>query len=215
MYLERIIGTRTKVAALDVLLNNQGQRFLESALASKANMTVSEVNRQMPSLVQTGLVKMERVGKGKLYQINERHFLAPALKRLFMDLNAAYRKAADEICKFTVSSMPGAVAVILAGSAARQQVRQDLVGAPSDIDMVFIVKSEKEKGRLFNELISYVNGEVAAKYGISCYPVVLTQEEYLAGLKKQERFVVSIQAEGVELYGKKPRRFAAASQGSS
>jgi len=200
------------VAALDVLLNNPGQRFLESALASKANMAVSEVNRQMPSLVQAGLVKMERVGKGKLYQINERHFLTPALKKLFMSLNAAYREAADEICKFAVSSTPGIKAVLLAGSAARQQVRQDLVGAPSDIDMVFIVKAEKEKEQLFNALVPYVDGEVAAKYGISCYPVVFTQDEYLADLKKQERFAVSVQAEGVELYGKKPRRFAAARQ---
>lgn len=203
------------MAALDVLLSNPGQSFLESTLASKANMAVSEMNRQMPSLVQTGLVNMERVGKGKLYRINGKHFLAPALKRLFVSLNATYRKAADEICRFSVSSTPGIAAVILAGSAARQQVRQDLVGAPSDIDMVFIVKSEKEKGRLFNELVSYVNGELAAKYGISCYPVVFTQDEYLDGLKKQERFVISIQAEGVELYGKKPRRFAAAGQGAA
>jgi predicted nucleotidyltransferase len=207
MYLEKIIGTSTKVAALNVLLNSPGRRFLESELAREAGAAVSEINRQMPSVVQTGLVNVERIGKGKLYKINEKHFLVPPLRKLFADLNATYRKAAEKICKAAISSSKGLEAVVLVGSAANGKVRSDLAEAPSDIDMVFIVKNASDKEALFNFLISYINGDIASEYGIACYPIVMTRNEYVDALGRKERFVLNAQTEGVELYGKKPRRF--------
>ncbi len=208
MYLERIIGTSTKVAALNVLLNSPERRFLESELAREAGAAVSEINRQMPSVVQTGLVNVERVGKGKLYQINEKHFLVPPLRKLFAGLNATYRKAAEKICRRAVSESKGLEAVILLGSAASGKVRSDITEAPSDIDMVFIVKNAAGKETLFNALVSYINGEIASEYGIACYPIVMARGEYLDALAKKERFILNVQNEGVELYGKRPKRFS-------
>jgi|GEM_PF-714104 len=207
MYLEKIIGTSTKVAALNVLLNKPERRFLESELAREAGAAVSETNRQMPSLVQAGIVKVERVGKGKLYQINEAHFLVPTLKKLFSDLNATYRKAAEKMCRKAVAQRKGLETVILLGSAARGKIRSDISDEPSDIDIVFLVKNGKEKAPLFDSMISYINGEIASEYGIVCYPIVLSKDEYLDALAKKESFILNVQAEGVELYGKKPRRF--------
>jgi len=207
MYLEKIIGTGTKVAALNVLLNSPERRFLESELAREAGAAVSEINRQMPSVVQTGLVQVERVGKGKLYQINGKHFLVPPLRKLFADLNATYRKAAGKICKVAVSESKGLDAVILLGSAANGKVRSDISESPSDIDLVFIVKNASEKEALFGSLVSYINGEIASEYGIACYPIVMAKGEYLDALGKKERFVLNVQNGGAELYGKKPRRF--------
>jgi len=208
MYLEKIIGTSTKVAALNVLLNSPERRFLESELAREAGAAVSEINRQMPSIVQTGLVSVERIGKGKLYQINRKHFLVPPLRKLFADLNATYRKAAEKICKAAVSSSKGLEAAILLGSAASGKIRSDVSEAPSDIDMVFIVKNAAGKEALFNSLVSYINGTIASEYGIACYPIVMGREEYLDALAKKERFILNVQNEGVELYGKRPKRFS-------
>jgi len=208
MYLEKIIGTSTKVAALNVLLNSPERRFLEYELAREAGAAVSEINRQMPSVVQTGLVKVERIGKGKLYQINGKHFLVPPLRKLFADLNATYRKAADRICKAAVSSSKGLETVVLLGSTAKGKVRSDLSEAPSDIDMIFIVKNAAEKETLFKSLVSHINGEIAGEYGIACYPIIMTKEEYLNALAKKERFILNVQNEGVVLYGKRPKRFS-------
>ncbi len=209
MYLEKIIGTSTKVAALNVLLNSPGRRFLESELASAAGAATSEINRQMPSVVQTGLVIVERIGKGKLYSVNEKHFLVPPLRKLFADLNATYRKAADKISKAAVSSSKELEAVVLLGSTASGRVRSDLAEAPSDIDLVFIVKNASDKEALFSSLVSYINRETASEYGIACYPIVLSRAEYITALEKKERFVLNVQTGGAELYGKKPRRFTA------
>ncbi len=206
--MEKIIGTGTKVAALNVLLNSPERRFLESELAREARAAVSEINRQMPSVVQTGLVQVERVGKGKLYQINAKHFLVPPLKKLFAGLNATYRKAAEKICKVAVSKSIGLEAVILLGSAANGKVRSDITESPSDIDLVFIVKNASGKDALFSSLVSYINSEIASEYGIACYPIVMTNGEYLDALAKKERFILNVQNEGVELYGKRPKRFS-------
>jgi len=208
MYLEKIIGTSTKVAALSVLLNSPERRFLEYELAREAGVAVSEINRQMPSVVQAGLVKVERIGKGKLYQINEKHFLVPSLRKLFADLNATYRKAAARICKAAVSESKGLETVILVGSTAKGKVRSDISESPSDIDLVFIVKNASGKETLFSSLVSYINSEIASEYGIACYPIVMTKEEYSNALAKKERFILNVQNEGVELYGKRPKRFS-------
>ncbi len=208
MYLERIIGTSTKVAALNVLLREPETKFLESELAAKAGSAVSEINRQMPALVKAGIVRMERVGKGKLYQVNNRHFLAHSLKKVFEDLDNIYRKAARKISKFAVCSSKGLKAVILVGSASKGKIRSDLIDSPSDIDIVFIVGRGNEKQPLFSKLVSYINSETAEEYGIICYPVVLSAKEYLDALKDKDRFILEVHTGGVELYGKKPRSFS-------
>jgi len=208
MYLEKIIGTGTKVAALNVLLNSPERRFLEFELAREARVAVSEINRQMPSVVQTGLVQVERIGKGKLYRLNGNHFLVPPLRKLFADLNVTYRKASEKICKKAVSESVGLEAAILLGSAANGKVRNDISEVPSDIDLVFIVKKAMDKEALFNALVSYINKEIASEYGITCYPIVISREEYLAALGKKERFILNVQNEGVEIYGKRPKRFS-------
>ncbi|MDO8340309.1 MAG: hypothetical protein Q7T16_06660 [Candidatus Burarchaeum sp.] len=207
LYLEKILGTSTKIAVLGVLVNNPEKSYFEKELANAAGAAVSETNRQMSELVGSGLVRLERTGKVKLYSINKSHFLVPSLKRLFRDLNAVYRDAADKICRFAVSSDQKLEAVILIGSVAKGNVKSDLISSPSDIDLIFIIADEHGKERLFDALISYINGEIVPVYGVVCYPILLTKNEYVARLEKKDGFIMRAQTEGVELHGRKPRRF--------
>lgn len=205
MYLERILGTGTKVNVLNVLVNNPERSFIEKDLAVAAGAAVSEINRQMPDLVNSGLVKLERIGKNKIYTINKKHFLFVKLQGLFDNLNRIFMKAAKKISSYAVSL--GVKTVLLVGSVAKGSVRGDITEVPSDIDMIFLVEKAGDKEQIYNEIISFVNRDISLEYGFICYPIVLTNKEYLERLKKGERFIVLAQAEGVELYGKKPRRF--------
>lgn len=207
MYLDRVLGTGTKVSLIGILIASLGRKYTESGLAKEAHVANSEANRQMKELVDSGLVRMERVGRSKMYSINESHFLVKPLRLLFQDLNKVYRQAAEKISKFAASSSKDVETVILLGSVAKGTVRQDVVSKPSDIDMVFIVKNGQAKEKLFGELVGYINGEIAHAYGIVCYPIVVSKVEYLEGLRKNEKLIIDAQAEGVELYGRKPRRF--------
>lgn len=69
MYLDRILGSKTKVNILSALTQNKEKSFMESELAKEIGSSISEVSRQIIDLVNVGLVRMERVGKAKIYPI--------------------------------------------------------------------------------------------------------------------------------------------------
>ncbi|MEM3555485.1 MAG: hypothetical protein QXF56_02100 [Candidatus Micrarchaeia archaeon] len=207
MYLEKILGTSTKVSVLNLLVNSPDKRYIEKELARNAGAAISEINRQMPELVGSGLVHLERVGKTKVYSINRKHFLFRSLERLFKDLGKVYLEAAKRITAFAASHSKSLEAVILIGSVAKGKARSDIAHSPSDIDMVFILRNDEEKERLFNSLIDYINNEISLAYGFICYPLVMTRKEYVNALERKDGFITTVQTEGVELYGRKPRRF--------
>jgi len=204
MYLERLLGSGTKVNVLAVLVNDSAGSYLEVELAKKAGSSVSEVNRQMNDLVSTGLVRLERVGKGKVYSINRKHFLFKPLKGLFRNLEIIYRQAASQIVKYLTNRFEIGAAILF-GSLSRGSIRSDMVGEPSDIDIAIVAKS-RDVVSIKKALISYVNSEIAEKYGISVYPIVLSAEEYTSALKR-DPLVIDMHAKGEVLYGEKPRRF--------
>lgn len=203
MYLDRILGSRTKINALAVLISNPGKSYVEKDLARECGASLSEVNRQMPDLVNSGLVVMQRLAKIKVYTINREHFLFEPLKRLFRDLVSVYREAAELIVHFAVRKYE-VKAVILIGSLAGRAVREDIVSEPSDIDLVFIVEDKKD---IEKDLVQFINSEVSRKYGIVAYPLVMTRSEYLKGLKENP-LVIEAHSKGEVIYGRKPERFS-------
>ncbi|ODS42397.1 MAG: hypothetical protein MSIBF_03470 [Candidatus Altiarchaeales archaeon IMC4] len=205
MYLDKILGTRTKINAIYILLKDPARAYIEKELAKEADTSVSEINRQLPDLVAAGLVSIERVGKTKRYQINARHFLYPPLRDLFKDLNDVYMEIADKITEYIIQEHPNAIqAVLLTGSVLGKGARSDLVHGPSDIDLLFVVN--EKAGVIKNHLLEYINHSIVPEYGIVCYPLVLTSDEYMEYLKGN-KFIIGIHANAKVLYGKKPRGF--------
>ncbi|MGQ9468806.1 MAG: nucleotidyltransferase domain-containing protein [Nitrososphaerales archaeon] len=188
---------------MSVLISSPRRGFLESELAKESGSSVSEINRQMSELVSTGLVMMKKVGKAKVYQINNKHFLYNPMKKLFTDLQDVYREIASKLVLRLKKHKPRAV--ILFGSLARGKIRSDLVKEPSDID-VLVIADKKDVEKIKDEMIRYINSEVSLRYGITIYPIVLSVEEYLKGLK-QDQFIIDVHAKGEVLYGEKPTRF--------
>jgi predicted nucleotidyltransferase len=202
MYLERILGSKTKINVLAVLVTNPGKSYVEKDLARECGASLSEVNRQMPDLVNSGLVTMQRMAKVKVYRINRGYFLFGPLEGLFRDLGSVYMEMADKIMRF-ITEKHKMHAVMLLGSLAENSIREDIVEEPSDIDLVFIAEKKKEVEK---DLISFINSEISKEYGVVVYPIVLTEKEYLKGLK-DDRLVIEVHSKGEVIYGKKPRRF--------
>ena len=204
MYLDKILGSTTKVNALSVLISNSSRVYLENELARESGASVSEVNRQMSELVSTGLVLMQRVGKAKVYHINTKHFLYSPMKKLFRDLQDVYREIALKMASNLKKHNPRAV--ILFGSLARGKIRSDLVKEPSDIDILVVAAEEQNVEEIRTEMLRYINSELSLRYGITIYPIVLSVEEYLKGLK-YDQLIIDVHAKGEVLYGEKPTRF--------
>lgn len=208
VYLGRILGSETKIKILSVIVANPHFSYVEKELAKESKSSVSEVNRQILDLVNVGLVMMQRLGRTKIYSLNQRHFLFSPLKRLLVDLNRIYRKIAQEIKGFTINRIKRIRTIILVGSLAQGKVREDIVKAPSDIDLIFIVDSDKDVKGVKKSLLDYINKRISLKYGISLYPFVISKREYLNRLNKKDAFILESYVKGELLYGKKPRRFS-------
>jgi predicted nucleotidyltransferase len=207
MYLENILGSFTKINALNVLVNNPTSRFVEKDLAIASGASASEINRQMHALVGSGMVFLEIIGRTKVYSLNGGHFLVKSLQALFGDLNRVFNDAAKEIARFAVSFSGNLDCVILVGSVAVKKVREDLVDNPSDIDLVFVLKDGRDKASFLDSLLAFIEKDIVSKYGFTCYPVVISRKEYLAGLNEKNSFMLAVQNLGVELHGRKPKRF--------
>jgi predicted nucleotidyltransferase len=205
MYLDKILGSKTKINLLCVLVAHPERSIVENELAKEAWVSVSEVNRQIKDLVNVGLVAMERVGKSKVYQVNQRHFLYAPLKGVFRSLEEIYREIADKVAAF-VAGMHKVKAVMLFGSLALRKVRSDFVKEPSDVDIMIIVEDESQIKSIRDDVLDFVGSEVFPVYGINIYPIVLSVDEYLSGLSK-DVFIMDVHSRGEVLYGEKPRRF--------
>jgi len=205
MYLDKILGSKTKINLLSVLVAHPERSIVENELAKEAGVSVSEVNRQIKDLVNVGLVAMERVGKSKVYQANQQHFLYEPLRSVFRGLEEIFREIANRVARF-VTRKHKVKAVVLFGSLALRKVRSDFVKEPSDVDIMIIVEDESQIKSTRDDVLDFVNSEIFPVYGINVYPVVLSVDEYVSGLAK-DAFIMDVHTIGDVLYGEKPRRF--------
>jgi predicted nucleotidyltransferase len=205
MYLDKILGSKTKINILAALLHAPEKEFMESELAQEIGCSLSEVNRQIVDFIACGLVEMKKIGRAKIYSINKKHFLFKPLKNLFQDLIGVYRRLAKEITRYLIRKYK-VFGVILFGSLVKGKIRSDIVEEPSDIDLLIIARKEDIQ-KIKTELISFINENILAKYGIVAYPVVISLEDYKKGLEK-DQFIINVHAHGEVLYGEKPKKFS-------
>ncbi len=206
MYLDKILGSKTKVNALSVLVTQPERRIIENELAKEAGASTSEINRQLKDLVNIGLVTMERVGKSKVYQINQQNFLFQPLRNIFKGLDETYREIAKKVAKFAAKKHE-AETVLLFGSLVSKRIRSDFVKEPSDIDLMIIVKNKRQTENTRKDTLYFVSSEIFPVYGINVYPIVLSVEEYLHGLA-ENTFIMNVHSRGEVLHGEKPRRYS-------
>jgi len=205
LYLDKILGSKTKINALSVLVTHPKRRIVESELAKEAGASVSEVNRQLKDLVDAGLVIMERVGKSKVYQMNQQNLLFKPLRNLFTSLEEIYREIANKTAKF-IAGKHGVETVLLFGSLVSKRIRSDFVREPSDVDIMIIVKNKEQTENVRKDMLSFVSSQISPVYGINVYPIVLSVDKYLTGLA-QDAFIMDVHSRGEALYGEKPRRY--------
>lgn len=204
MYLDRILGSKTKINVLYTLVSNPERSFVEKELAKESGCSLSEINRQIIDLVNSNIVLFQKMAKVNIYRINESHFLFKPLLNLFKDLNAIYREIAGKLVRFSTKKFD-IKCVILVGSLSKKVIRSDIVESPSDIDLVFVVKKESKVKELKDTLIDYVNSEISKIYGITVYPIVVSEDYYKKGLLDNS-LIIEAQAKGGVLFGSKPRR---------
>jgi predicted transcriptional regulator len=206
MYLDKILGTKTKINVLSVLIAQPDRSIIENELAKEANVSISEVNRQIMGLVNAGLIIMERTGKAKVYHVNQQHFLYESLKSIFRNLEDVYREIANKVAKFVVGKHK-LETVLLFGSVTTGKIRSNFVKEPSDIDIMVIVKDKNQIQTVKKDLLSFVSSQIFSTYAINVYPTVLSAQQYIAGLD-EDAYIINVHSRAEVLYGQKPRRYS-------
>jgi len=166
--LEQILGAKSKVAALRVLFQSK-LGYSGSAVAKRSGMGLLAIQNALADLERLGLVEVERGAVEHRYRLNFRHYLvAHGLQALFEGERKLSKSLVDELRALLEGKVTSAG---LFGSFARGEIRAD-----SDIDLLVIVGTQKEKG-LASGTLSDAASTLSIKYGLPVQPVIMERRQ--------------------------------------
>jgi len=134
-----VLGNKTKVKLLRAFFTYPDKKFSESDLQRIAGIPQASVHRNIKSLLESGLLERQRVGKTNLYSVNREHVLYELLSKIF-DGERNLKKELKKVVKEAVKNLPEVELVILFGSIAKGTERAD-----SDVDIFVVCRGDKSQ----------------------------------------------------------------------
>ncbi len=166
--LENILGAKSKVAALRVLISSK-IGFSGSAVAKRSGMGLLAIQNALADLERLGLVEVERGAVEHRYRLNFRHYLvAHGLQALFEGERKLSKSLIEELRALLEGKVVGAG---LFGSFARGETKAD-----SDIDLLVVVGTLKEREQASRTLADAAT-TLSIKYGLPVQPVILERRQ--------------------------------------
>jgi predicted nucleotidyltransferase len=190
--LEKIIGKKSKIKILRLLLNNKDQEYCLDDIAKYTGMSCGTIYPSLKELLEARVITQRKVGRSLLYTINKTHILFPQIKELIHLEKKSLRRVAEQ---FVVSlDKKGIVAIILFGSVARAEFNEK-----SDIDILIVYRHKNVK-----EEIDLLVDKFLEIYDVHVVPLFLTKPEVLERIKRFDNFLITLINEGQLLYGEAP-----------
>jgi predicted nucleotidyltransferase len=161
--LEQILGAKSKVAALRVLINSK-IGFSGSSVAKRSGMGLLAIQNALADLEGLGLVEVERGSVEHRYRLNFKHRLVVhGLRALFEAERGMVKALVLELRPLLEGHV---VSAGLFGSFA-----QGRAVPGSDIDLLVIVETLKERERV-SALLSDELPKLTEQYGLPIQPVI-------------------------------------------
>lgn len=174
--LRALFTSQARIAILELLFLNAGDRYYLREIATLARQPVHAVQRELDRLERAGLLKSTVEGNRKYFQANKR-------SPVFPDLRALLVKTAGlgDLLQEHVRRAPGEISLaFLFGSYARGEHTAD-----SDIDLLVI-------GTISGRALSHALGPARESLAREINPVVMTQDEFRTRLAHGDHFVHSV-----------------------
>lgn len=191
--LNDLLGQQSKVKALRFLLKSRAElsgREIARAIGLAQRITHSA----LMGLWEYGIVTMRRVGKAKLYQINQENtFVAQALVPLFLFEENLWQKLASSIVKKTKG---GVLSVAIFGSVAEGKETPG-----SDVDLLIVLTQDANLIKIEASLDS-LGIEIAKSFGNQISAVLLKEKQFSQKYKQKDSFIRNIVNHGKIIYGK-------------
>ena len=165
-YLERVIGSKTAIALVRVLLNYPGKIFTIRGLAETAGVSASEASLVVRQLEEAGVLKLQPVGKSFLITPNEQSFV---LRRIMKPIVQAEGQTIGELTKLLKECFGvETISVYLFGSVAKGEEKDD-----SDIDLL-VISDDFENA---SAAVSKAQEKVAAVFNKQLSPLIFSEQE--------------------------------------
>ncbi|MFQ5887405.1 MAG: nucleotidyltransferase domain-containing protein, partial [Candidatus Hydrothermarchaeales archaeon] len=155
--MEDVIGKKTAVRILSVILRNSLKEFKETELIRNSKVGKGAGADAIDKLSLLNIVKIKRVGRIKMVSFNMTNPLAFALRQLFDQerfLSLAQSKV-SVISLFKQKAHDKAKAIVLFGSLA-----SGAYTAKSDIDLLVITDDEKELKKIKDEVLGFAEEKI-------------------------------------------------------
>jgi predicted nucleotidyltransferase len=190
--LEKIIGKKSKIKMLRLLLNNKEQEYCLDDIAKYTGMSCGTIYPSLKELLEARVITQRKVGRSLLYTINKNHILFPPIKELIHLEKKSLRIVAEQF----VASLDkkGIVAIILFGSVARAEFNEK-----SDIDILIVYRHKNVK-----EEVELLVDKFLEIYDVHVVPLFLTKLEVLERIERFDNFLITLINEGQLLYGEAP-----------
>lgn len=188
--LEAILGSRTKVKVLRLLLSDPDREFSVQDVARSLSLSLGSVHPAVRQLLDTRLLLARRVGRSRGLQANARHPLYRPLRAMFDAEVAGLLTVAGEFA----DALPprGVEAVVLFGSVARGRP-----AARSDVDVLVVANGDAAEGAARR-----VASSMLESHDVNVSPLVLSRAEVSARLRAFDPLLLTIAQEGKLLRGR-------------
>lgn len=167
-YLEDVLGTRSRIEILRVMVSYPTKEFTENELSSLIDVSQKTVNRSMSTFVDQGILNVKSIGKANVYSVNSDQYIVEQLQ----DLYERERKAREELKSMLGNSFrkdDDLISLAIFGSVAEERE-----GPTSDVD-VFILT--RDKGATIQKL-EEVRDRIERRFGNAISEYILTPEEF-------------------------------------
>ena len=191
--LDDVLGHKSKIKLLRYLLNSKLE-LTGRQLSRVIGIHHRTCHTALKELASFGIVIMHQTGKAIVYKINDNNLLVEKILKPIFDLE-------KNILLQMITALRNITRVRILSAIVFGSVASSSERATSDIDILFLVASKKEKNRLIEKL-EKIEYSFILKYGNMLSPLVFTTEEFNIQLKKKDNLALNIIQKGRSVYGR-------------
>lgn len=195
--LERIVGSKTKIAVLRVLSRNLNWNYSITELSKDVNLNKSLVSKVIEELQNEHVVKVLIKGKTKLCRINaENKIVREIIIKLFENEKKVLDSVIDNLIKQIKPEKNSSIlSMILYGSFAKEEFTPR-----SDIDLMIIVKNKAEIKKIKQMLLKV--SEDFMRDDLIVFHDIITKGEFKRLYTQREPVMMDIFKFNKLLYGR-------------
>jgi predicted nucleotidyltransferase len=189
-----LLGSRPKVRLLRYLATHEGLHT-GRALARAAGVDPKRAAEALVDLVEAGLVERRHAGRAFLYSLNRNNYaVGEILLPAFIKERDWLQRLGDEIRR----SVPGINSVILYGSWSKGKAQSQ-----SDVDLLLVTRQNVGRGQAarLQEGADDIRARMSERYGRPISLLIVGPGDLRRRLRKRDRFIREILAEGQVLAG--------------